>query len=104
MEEILQIVSIYFDKMGNLVVKAYLDGCGEQTVKQTRFDPPEYGPGLCEAIIDSEFLPPEVHQNLTEKELEQLIDRYELLQNQNWYKISEDYSDVEFDKYLSFCS
>ena len=46
MDEILQIASISFDDTGNLVVKAYLDGYGKQTVKQTWFDTPEYGPGL----------------------------------------------------------
>ena len=89
-DEILQIVSISFDDLGNLVVKAYLDGYGKQTVQQTWFDPPEYGPGLCETVIDSDFLPPEVHQNLTEKELVQLIDYHNLLENQSWFPIQEE--------------
>lgn len=101
MDEILQIVSIFFDEMGNLVVKAVFDSCGEQTVKQTWFDPPEYGPGLCETVIDSEFLPPEVHQNLTEKELLQLIERHNLLEGQTWYKLLEDCNSLEFDESLN---
>lgn len=104
MDEILQVVSIFFDKTGNLIVKAVLDGYGKQTVRQTLFDPPEYGPGLCETVIDSDFLPLEVHQNLTEKELLQLIDRHNLLEGQSWYTILEDYSDVEFDQFLTSCS
>ena len=90
MDEILQIASIFFDDTGNLVVKAYLDGYGKQTVKQTWFDPPEYGPGLCETVIDSDFLPPAIHQNLTEKELVQLIDCHNLLENQSWFPIQEE--------------
>jgi hypothetical protein len=89
-DEILQIVSISFDDLGNLVIKAYLDGYGKQTVQQTWFDPPEYGPGLCETVIDSDFLPPAIHQNLTEKELVQLIDCHNLLENQSWFPIQEE--------------
>lgn len=79
MKDVKCIESITFDKDGNLIVQAWVEGYGKQIVAQGLFDAPEFDPGLCETTIDSEFLPPEVTKDKTEVELEELIYRYNLL-------------------------
>jgi hypothetical protein len=96
-DEIQQIVSIYVNAEDNLVVQAYLEGRGKQTVRQTLFDPPEFAPGLCETVVNREFLPLEVNTNRTEEELIELISRYNLLEGQSWDPISDDDSDQVLD-------
>jgi hypothetical protein len=97
METIERLEDAFFNQEGNLVVQAYLGGWGKQTVQQTLLDPPEYGPGLCEAVIDKDALPPGVNGNVTEEDLERLIDRCNRLDELVWYQLSEDNSDDLLD-------
>jgi len=96
MKDIKCIESINFDADGNLVVQAWIDGCGKQTVSSP-FDPPEFDPGLCETTIYSEFLPPEITKDRTEEELEELINRQNLLEGQEWETITFDDGDRLLD-------
>lgn len=97
METIENLQDAFFNQEGNLVVQAYLGGWGRQTVQQTLLDPPEYAPGLCEAVIDKDVLPPEVNNTITEEDLERFINRCNQLEELSWYKLNEDNSDDFLD-------
>lgn len=98
MHDIVSIESICLDQeSGDIVVKAILEEIVYIQGSQTHVSPPEYAPCLCETVIYKESVPPGVVLIDNEEELEEIINRYNLLANQDWKPIIEDYSDSDLD-------
>lgn len=98
--EIILIEDFTVDRDGNLIITAIIENMGECTVKQSFWDPPEYAPARCKTKIYPEALPEGIHfTGKTVEELEELVNRYSLLINQEWQHIISDDSDREIDDY-----
>lgn len=91
--DILSIESIRFDsKNEHIVVRAILDNIAYIRGSQTYWDPPEYAPFLCETTIYTDNLPDSVLLQDDDEYLEEVINQYNLLANQDWEPVHEDYS------------
>lgn len=98
MHDILSLESFTLDpESGDIIVKAILENITYIQGSQTYWSPPEYAPCLCETTIYKESIPPWVELKDNEEELEEVVNRYNLLSNQDWKPIIEDYSDDHLD-------
>lgn len=90
------------DRDGNLVVTAIIENMGDCTVPLSFYDPPEFAPARCKTVIYPECLPENLEfKGKTVEELEEYVNRYCLLVNQEWEVIIPDYSDDDQDDYYS---
>lgn len=97
--EIILIEEFYVQKDGDLEITAIVENMGRQTVYQTHLDPPEYAPARCYAVIDKEYLPEgEDFIGKNQDQLEDMVNRYGLLFNQEWTVITDD-NDRDVDDY-----
>jgi hypothetical protein len=98
--EIILIESFDVDRDGNLIITAILENMGNCTVRQSHLDPPEYAPARCKTLIYPEALPDDIEfVGKNAEELEDLVNRYSLLVNQEWERVRVDNSDHDFDEY-----
>lgn len=82
---IISIESLHLHDDGNVYVSAIVEDV-VQTYSQTLYDPPEYGPALCEACFtleEDEYLPDNEHELL--QFLENLDLEWELVDNSDCY-------------------
>jgi hypothetical protein len=99
MHDIVSIEQIRLDKgSGDIIVRAILENITYIQGSQTQWDPPEYAPCLCETTIYNEAIPPWIQLQDNEEDLEEVINRYNLLVNQDWIPIIEDNSDADLDE------
>jgi hypothetical protein len=99
MHDILSMQSIHLDEeSGDIIVKAILAEVTYVPGSQTHWSPPEYAPCLCQTIIYKDSVPPGVELKDNEEDLEEVINRYNLLSNQDWLTIIEDNSDADLDE------
>ena len=88
------------DRDGNLVVTAIIENMGDCTVPWSLYDPPEFAPARCKTVIYPECLPENLEfKGKTVEELEEYVNRYCLLVNQEWEVVIPDYSDDDQDDY-----
>lgn len=97
MHDIVSIESMHLDSDNNIVVTAILENIQYISGSQTLYDPPEYAPCLCETTIDKDCIPSWIKLVNDEEELEEVINRYNLLSHQMWEPIIEDNSDRYLD-------
>lgn len=98
--EIVIIEDFSVDRDGNLVVTAILENMGKCTVQQSFWDPPEYAPARCKTIVYPEALPDDItFEGKTKDELEELVNRYQLLVCQEWTPITDSDYDQNHDDY-----
>jgi len=96
--EIILIESFSVNTKGDMEIIAILENMGEQTVRQSLIDPPEYAPAKCRAVVPVELLPCSMKfRGKSAEELEELTNRYNLLINQEWEVLVSDYSDDDCD-------
>jgi len=88
------------DRDGNLIVTAVIENMGKCTVPQSLYDPPEFAPCLCKTTIYPESLPDNREfKGKTGPQLEEYVNRYQLLVNAEWTPIINDCSDYDDDDY-----
>lgn len=79
------------DSDGNLIITAIIENMGECTVKQSFWDPPEFAPARCTTKIYPEYLPDDLtFIDKDEEELEEMVNRFGLLTNQEWEPVVND--------------
>jgi hypothetical protein len=100
MYDIVLIESYHVTKKGDLEITAIIENMGHQTVQQTYWDPPEFAPARCYTVIHKECMDDYIEfEGKTQDELEELVNRYNLLINQDWTVIT-DYDDRDVDDYV----
>lgn len=88
------------DRDGNLIVTAIIENMGKCTVPLSFYDAPEFAPARCETVIYPEALPDHLEfKGKTASELEEYVNRYQLLVNAEWKPIINDCSDYDDDNY-----
>ena len=98
MHEIILIEDFTVDRAGNLNIIAILENMGTCTHQQTYLDPPEFAPARCKTRICPESLPVGINFiGKTTDQLEEMVNRYCLLVNQEWEVLIEDSSDADCD-------
>jgi len=98
MYDILSIESFRLDPVSdNIIVRAILENISYIAGSQTYLDPPEYAPSLCETTISTDGLPMTTELRNNEEYLEEIVNRHNLLANQDWRPVYEDYSYVDED-------
>lgn len=98
MHEIILIEDFTVDRAGNLNIIAILENMGTCTHQQTYLDPPEFAPARCKTSVCPESLPVGINFiGKTTDQLEEMVNRYCLLVNQEWEVLIEDNSDADCD-------
>jgi len=98
--DIILIESFSVNKDGDMEVIAILENMGDQTIRQSFWDAPEYAPARCKTTVAVEALPEgKEFKGKTMEELEEYTNRYCLLVNQEWEVVIPDYSDDDQDDY-----
>lgn len=99
--DIILIEDFDVDSDGNLIITAIIENMGECTVKQSFWDPPEFAPARCKTRVYPEYLPGNMQfKGKSKEELEELVNRFNLLSNQEWeYVINDDDYDYNADDY-----
>ena len=98
MHDIVSIQSIRLDSATkDIVVEAILENMGRELPGNPLIDPPEYAPCLCKTTIWNECIPAWVQLQDSDEELEEIINRYGLLDDQLWEPIIEDNSDAYYE-------
>jgi len=96
MYDILSIESFRLDPVtDNIIVRAILENISYIAGSQTYLDPPEYAPRLCETVISTNNLDHSVQLKDNQEYLEEIVNRHNLLANQDWEPVYEDYSYVD---------
>lgn len=86
MYDIVMIESFSVDTQGNLIVKAILEKANACTVGASHLEVPDYAPINATATIFPESLPVGTEfEGKTEEELEELVNRYNLLLCADWF-------------------
>lgn len=97
--EIILVEDFDVDSEGNLIITAIIENMGECTVKQTFWDPPEYAPARCKTKIYPEYLPEGLDFiGKSQEELEELVNRFDLLSNQEWEYVINDDDDYDYNQ------
>lgn len=79
------------DSEGSLIIMAVLQNMGETIDANSRINPPDYSPMLCFTKIYPEYLPGNLEfKGKSHDELEELINRFNLLSNQVWKPITNE--------------
>lgn len=85
------IESFNVDSDGNLIVVAIIENMGKCTTHQTLYAVPEFAPARCKTKIYPEYLPANLSFiGKTEDELEELVNRHNLLIDKEWEHIGSD--------------
>ena len=94
--DIVLIESFDVDRDGNLVVTAIIENMGKCTVYQSLYDAPEFAPARCETTIYPEGLPGNLEfKGKNASELEEYVNRYQLLVNAEWKPVINDSYDYD---------
>lgn len=98
MHDIVLIEDFTVNADGDLIITAILENMGDCTVQQTYWDAPEFAPARCKTVIYAEGLPYGIQFiGKTDEQLEDLVNRFNLLVNQEWQVIIDDDSDRDLD-------